>query len=308
MSRSVTHHLRWPLLALCLVGTGCTLTQGPAARPAEAASGGSEARNERFGLEMMTWIAGDPPPGSQAAVPEAVLRTYAQRRLPFAPDVVRAWNECGIAIVSVPVGDLTRVRERLAMAGPVQGLQLPLSPRWMTGVTSPRSQGSQLVSLDSGLVTVERGQARLLVRAWAAPSPAWQNTQPTVNAVAQVQVVPQITGAAPAGNPTPRTAAELLSGSPGMPTDESAGQLLSRLVLEGSCDGTEAFIFYPLPADADSAEQASTPAPRGIGPDLPEPPSLGEFMLTDALAPRPKRERTLLVLVPHPPREFRLVQ
>lgn len=275
-------------------------------------------RGSLVGLELMTWQAGDPPIGqANTGVPETVLAAYADRPLPFSPDMVKAWQACGLGVVAVPSSEVVTVRERLALAGPVQAMQVPLAPRWMTGVTGTRIEGSQLVTLDSGLLRLDRAQPRLLVRSWSVPGEA-TGEEPTVRALAQVQIVPQIASVAAA--PTRRTPSELLSGTATMPTDEDAGQLLHRLTLEAACDGADAFIVYPLlaaakaevasdsPANtADSPPTAPAPA-RALGPEAPEPPTLGEVLLSDVLATRPQRERTILVIIPHPPHEFRLIE
>ncbi len=268
----------------------------------------------------MTWLVGDPAVGqADTGVPEAVLGAYADRPLPFSPDMVKAWQACGLGVVAVPTSEVVTVRERLALVGPVQAMQVPLAPRWMTGVTGTRIEGSQLVTLDSGLLRLDRAQPRLLVRSWSVPGEAAKG-EPAVRALAQVQIVPQVASVAAA--PTRRTPSELLSGTANMPTDEDAGQLLHRLTLEAACDGADAFIIYPLLAVAkskespDAAENApatppTAPAPtpaRTFGPEAPEPPTLGEVLLSDVVATRPQRERTILVIIPHPPREFRLIE
>ncbi|HEX2837737.1 MAG TPA: hypothetical protein VHN77_06375 [Phycisphaerales bacterium] len=277
-------------------------------------------RGSLVGLELMTWQVGDPPIGqTDAGVPELVLAAFADRPLPFSPEVVQAWRQCGLGVVAVPTSEVVTVRERLALAGPVQAMQVPLAPRWMTGVTGTRIEGSQLITLDSGLLRLDRAQPRLLVRSWSVPGEAAKG-EPAVRALAQVQVVPQVASVSAA--PTRRTPSELLSGTANMPTDEDAGQLLHRLTLDAACDGADAFIIYPLlaatkaedssnsPANtADSPPTAPAPAPaRTLGPEAPEPPTLGEVLLSDVLAARPQRERTILVIIPHPPREFRLIE
>lgn len=268
----------------------------------------------------MTWLVGDPPIGQAGTgVPEAVLAAYADRPLPCSPDMVKAWRACGLGVVAVPVSEVAAIRERLALAGPVQAMQVPLAPRWMTGVTGTRIERSQLVTLDSGLLRLDRAQPRLLVRSWPVPGEAAKG-EPAVRALAQVQIVPQVASVATA--PTRRTPSELLSGTANMPTDEDAGQLLHRLTLEAACDGADAYIIYPLLAAAKAEESADSaantpaspptapaPAPaRTLGPEAPEPPTLGEVLLSDVLATRPQRERTIFVIVPHPPREFRLIE
>jgi hypothetical protein len=263
------------------------------------------------GLQLLTWVVGDPPvhgDEKNAGLPEAMLGAFAERPLPFAPHMVKAWNASGIGVVSVPAAEVLRLRERLAMAGPVRELQVPLSPRWLTGVSGSPMAGSSLVMLDSGPLRVEGGQPRLLVRAWATPGDAAPGA-PMTHALAQLQVVPQLAGVALANPPARRTAAELLAGFPGLTTDAEAGQVLSRLTLDGACDGTDAYVFYPLLTAATPAkDDTSASTSRTIGPQTPEPPTLGEAMLSDALSPRPTRERTLFIIIPHPPAEFRLIE
>lgn len=316
-----TEILAWALaaaaFAMGFVGCG---QQRTASQPLGTPRPLAGTRGSLVGLELMTWLVGDPPVGkANTGVPEVVLAAYADRPLPFSPEMVQAWRRCGVGVVAVPVSEVVAVRERLAMAGPVQAMQVPLSPRWMTGVTGTRIEGSQLVALDSGLLRLDRAQPRLLVRSWSVPGEAAKG-EPAVRALAQVQIVPQVASVSAA--PTRRTPSELLNGTANMPTDEDAGQLLHRLTLEAACDGADAFIIYPLlaaakaeestdsPANsADSPPTASAPAPaRTLGPEAPEPPTLGEVLLSDVLAARPQRERTILVIIPHPPREFRLIE
>lgn len=237
---------------------------------------------------------------------------------------------CGVGVVSVPASDVARVRERMTVSSAVQALQVPLSPRWLTGVTGARVDSPQLVGLDSGPLRMERGEARLLVRAWASPGEA--ESRPidrsgkgnnALRALVQVQVAPQIVTDGPASTPTRRTPAELLSGSPGLAMDAEAGQVLTRLTLDAACDGSEAYIFYPLFGTAKEADRttnttpstdtkadspAAMPMKRAMGPETPEPLTLGEVMLSDALALRPRRERTILVVLPRPPAEYRLIE
>lgn len=320
-------------ILLCAAMIGCT-SHGVAPGSSSPSTSGhtrplASARGGFEGLELTTWTALDPASGESKSVPEVVLQEYASRPLPFPEESMRAWRACGVGVVSIPAGDVTRVRERMVVASAVQALQVPLSPRWLTAVSGARVESPQVIGLDSGPLRLERGEARLLVRAWAVPGATLVERNangllrvPTQRALVQVQVSPQMVSDTLARSPTRRTPAELLNGSAGMPMDADAGQLLTRLTLDASCDGGEAFVFYPLltsKTEAGKTEEGSragdAPAAaaspvqkRTMGPEAPDLLSLGDVLLTDALAPRPRRERTLLVVLPHPPAEYRLIE
>ena len=290
---------------------------------------GASERGPLVGLELRTWTAGEPAPGggtqtgkgrpAPRSVPEVVFSAYAQRPLPFSAAGVEAWRACGIGIVSVPVADLEGLRGRLALIGPIESQQVPLSPRWIEGAAGPASVGVGLVALDTGTIPVDRARLRLLVRSWAVPAdmpqastgaPARRGLPDAVPARAHLQVVPQVAGFG--------TGDGARQGTVFTPEDQR-GQVLSRLQLEGACGGGggEALVFYPLlvsigQAPTPTAPPAPAPAPAapstGLGPDAPTPFPLGEALLSDAFALPRERTRTILIIVPHPPREFRLIE
>jgi hypothetical protein len=123
--------------------------------------------------------------------------------------------------------------------------------------------------------------------------------------------------------------------------NEDAGSMFARLAFEASLDAGDALVVFAIEREAggasasdagadDASEQSQDtlatservdarlpaiepPAPtivrRGeVGPAVPDLPTLGDALLTDALAPTPRGDRIVLVLVANPPATYTLLK
>jgi hypothetical protein len=297
------------VVAGLLIG-GCA---GP--KPSPQPSPG--ARDARAGVELTWWVVDELPASTPEAVAAGpapgfsqVMAAYERRSVPVPWPTLEAWRGCGMRVISVPVGELDGLRRRLNIIGPTQQQWLGEVPRWTEAARSGALRGRATVQMDNGLLTLEPGTVRLLLRAWSAPGDTTPDASGTAGAL-QLEMVPQLVPPAGPGRlsltPNGSTAAR-----------EGDGVVFSRLTLEASLTGAEALLIIPERPDAawsgEPARDDPAPPPDGrsgkgpapLGPAEPPAPTLGELLFENLSIAQGRRPRMILVITPNVRGEYRL--
>jgi hypothetical protein len=236
----------------------------------------------------------------------------------------------------VPRADLAAIEAALDARPAGSELTLAQSSRW-----TPIAMGSPLpdpgvVRVHDGLLTLDGGRLRLLLRCYAAP---WgESPDGTVPAALRVDLVPQHET-----ENRPKSEFAAVLEAPRVRTIEDAGQILTSLAFESLVGPGDVLLIVPeapnavwrgSPSDLDvespganasetPAEPVGDPGPLaldkpapplpperiefGAGPKPPRPKTVGEWILTDASDLSDATRRLIVVIDPILPAEFRLL-
>lgn len=311
---------------------------------------------------------------------EGLAREFDQVGNPsLDPAIIEAWRRNGMRVVRIPADRLPVLRERLGLIAPEQQQLIGFSSSRVPIVRGTSFPRSEALELDTGVLTVESGHLRLLLRSWPVPKPmqdqggqdqgglnqagldqansairtAKDRNAPHATADVRFEVTPQalVDSAASRGfgdgaSAVARDANALnpLSGF-GISTSiasEDAGPMFKRLTLEASVSAGDAILIFPALKETDVNDRSgaspsgpksianpngiahldsriapphddASPAPKivarsDVGPDVPALASLGEALLTDALATSPRGDWLVLVLIPKPPATYTLLR
>jgi hypothetical protein len=252
---------------------------------------------------------GPPRPGLRE-----VLARYEAQTGALAPSTVALWRSNGLRVMVVPRSELDLLGQSLNRIGPLHTQWLGESPRWTEAMRGPAWSGRVVIGMDNGPLELSAGSMRMLLRAWIAPEaggvlsegepPAEgpEAAAPTRAAV-QVELMPQFLPSA-----TGRRESEFGQREPTLLEAREEGVAFPRLGLETLLTPGSVLVVVPAPAREAWTGASETVAAEdgGLGPLEPEPASLGEAMLSDALRSEPRGSRVVLVIVPHAPREFRV--
>lgn len=268
---------------------------------------------------MRIWVLREGVGGDSASEGSAgptglgeALGPYLAAPGPLSQADQERWAANGLRLVRVPVDQLGGVQAALGSPGAIQRQWLGEHPEWMELLRGPQT-GRQVVSLDSGLMSLDPGRLRLLGRCWVSPRLPRAGALP----LAEVRVDLALQHQPPA---RARSLRELVD-RPGHTPIEQAGVVFSRFVLELGLSGEEALLIVPERPEVvwgEGAAAAGTSGPTEVegppalpvGPPAPRLPTLGEAMLwSDAgdLNPRGARPvRVIIALIPRLPERLEL--
>ncbi len=165
------------------VSTGCRRWRMREAPGAEPVGELVQAPRVSRGLEIEVWAIEDR--GGDLA---RALERYEEPAPFVSPGAARRWRASGFRLVSVPAGDLDRLRGSLSLVAPVREESLMEARHWRPLARGARLGGETVLTAD-GPAPRNDGWARLLARAWAAPSVSpGRETQATL----RLELVPQI--------------------------------------------------------------------------------------------------------------------
>ncbi len=297
---------------------------GSAPRGADVGDSGVRAGDQGAGsgVEVRMWVvdpagamapAGPPRPGLRE-----VLARYEGQTGSLSPSTVALWRSNGLRVMVVPRSELDALGESLNRIGPLHAQWLGESPRWTEAMRGPSWPRRAVIGMDNGPLELSPGSMRMLLRAWVAPE-AGLIPAPTegegeasgevraetasTRAAVQVELMPQFLSSAPV-----RRESEFATREPTLLEAREEGVAFPRLALETLLTPGSVLVVVPAPAReawAGAGEPVAV-VDGGLGPLEPEPPSLGEAMLSDALRSEPRGTRVVLVIVPHAPHEFRV--
>lgn len=254
-------------------------------------------RGAENGLEMWWWVVSEE---HAPAIP--LLLPYADRPAPMPPEQVDALRRGGFRVVSVPLEELEGLQSRLPTIGAVQRQWLGQAPEWTDVISGPRRQRRTTVDVGDGLLALEPGRLRMLLRCWIVPDPATADTQWPAGAV-HIDLAPQHV-------PDERHARPALAGP--RPTLPEQGLVLSRFAVSFTMRGGEALLLVPETTTADWSAPAPAPAPDQppvgpVGPAVASPPTVGEALLaTEKDEKTGARTRAIIVLIARAPERFEL--
>lgn len=149
--------------AMVVLG-GCRKWRTPKPGAAVEPVGVVEAPAIGRGLEIEVWAIEDR--GGELA---RALQGYDEPAAPIDGASARAWRESGFRLVGVPTEELDRLRASMRLVAPVREESLTDATRWRPVARGPRLSG-ETVTTALGPAPASDGWARLLARAWAAPS------------------------------------------------------------------------------------------------------------------------------------------
>jgi hypothetical protein len=277
------------------------------------------------GLQLLTWTIGP----ATAIVPPLVDAPQPA----IAPPLLTLWEQHGLLIARVRESDLASWSAQLNLTTRAQQQLLAFGASRAEAVRGPVAS-SDVLRLDESTMPINDASVRLLIRGWPVPAmpgltPSGETPQTKqLPAAVQVELLPQV---------TPRTRARR---SPLDPVDnsiEAQGVVLSRLAIETTLYPGEALVVFPSRTPAPSPRDAlTTPAqpanvpqtreknadepviegPRivasqeigPLAPTLENLPTLGDALLTDCLSLPSDGQRTLLIIVPRPPKSYSLLK
>lgn len=284
-----------------------------------------------MGSRVALWMIREPATTGPRNVLTGRLGMSLARYLARAEnsDASAAWGatrdrlrRAGLRPVIIPRADLASLRSALEAEPAGPELVLGQSPRWTVVATGSQLPENVAVRVHDGLLNLDGGKFRLLLRCYVAP---W-GVQPDGNLPAglRIDVVPQHEAAAPRQS---EFAARLTE--PKVRSIEDAGQILTSLALEAFVGPTEVLLLVPEAPDA--AWRADLPTAPGApaspygdlgpgptpaepvrmefvaGPRPPRPKTVGELILTDATEIADPTRRLILVVDPMLPPQFRLL-
>ncbi len=191
------------------------------------------------------------------------------------PALVETWARNGLRVVRVPADRVPIVRTRLGLIAPEAQQLIGFSSRRVSVARGAAFEQSEAIELDSGVLTLESGHLRMLLRSWPVPKEApaarveargarTNRAASLPGAMVRVEVTPQAVREA-VGRVVPRDAEGNpmagLSPSQSVAT-EDAGSMFARLAFEASMDAGDALIMFPIerdgvrPGEAGGAAQA----------------------------------------------------
>lgn len=264
---------------------------------------------KQSGLEVQWWVVDDPDSFVGAA-----LAKYAAAGESEVDQATRdLWWSNGLRVLSIPVEDLDRVKQRLDVGAVGHVQWLGLLPTWTQLVIGPGFDGRRAINLDSGnggRVVLDGGKLRLLARCWGAPG---EDGKPAL----RLELMPQHV------EPDAQKRRELAAIESKPWTLEDEGLLFTRLRAGWSAKGGTAYLIVPeapgtdwekvserseKSAAAREREENIASATR-VGPFEGSIPSVGEAMLTSALSDPEGRigKRIVIVVVPRMPETYELI-
>jgi hypothetical protein len=298
---------------------GCAGTPAPTDTDARA---GAQAAGS--GIELRLWVVDPAGTGATEGVARPGLRDviaqFESATGPLSPATVALWRANGLRVMVIPRAQVDRLGAALNRVGPIQTQWLGENTRWIEGVRGPSWKGRTAVAMDNGQLDLSSGVLRMLLRGWVAPqleaitdSPEPASDLPLAHAqlaAVQIELLPQFLPLADT-RPRPGTFDQP---EPRLLEAREEGVVFARLALETRLNPGDALLVVPqrpgdeiTPPTDDEPERAPTQEEgRGLGPGAPEPPTLGELMLSDILRPQSRGTRIVLVLVPHAQGEFTL--
>lgn len=244
------------------------------------------------GLEMRVWVTQD-----QDDLLAGAIERYEALPTPMPDSVRSAWRASGLRVIAVPTRELTKLREQIRVIGPEQRDWFGQSPDWSEAIRGREVRAGTPIELADGVMKSPAGRLRVLMRCWTAPGEAV--TDPAMH----LELAVQLERRDAVGSPF---------SLPAMESELEAGVIFPRLRAMMRVPADIALVIVPMPehpetADAGvSADDQAEPAPEG--PPIPLTPTLGEAMLTSAVAGaiEPVRRRAVIVLLPRLPDRFRL--
>jgi hypothetical protein len=263
------------------------------------------------GLEMWWWVVRD-----AQGLAGRTLAPYADRSVPIADPDRERLKAGGLRLVTVPVSDLDALQARLPVIGSIQRQWLGELPEWTEVVGGASRAERSPVDLGDGLLHLEPGRLRLLVRCWITPVP--DHPAPPDGggprafdwpaAALRLEMVPQHV---PASGLPQR--ADLAAAIRPAPAAEEQGLVLARLAASLLIRRGEAILLVP---ESPQADWKAPPPERPEGPphagDETAPvfsphPTVGEAMLGTPPDPSTgRRTRAIVVFIPHVPERFGL--
>lgn len=281
-------------LGLAAILAGCA-TGGLDADGADHA-GPSVLRGSDNGLEIRWWVVDD-----RNRTLGSILSNYEERPVGDSEDLRANWAANGLRIVSVPSGDLDRLRSVLPLIGAVHKRWLGQVPSWTEAIRGPDQPGPLRVLLDNGLIKLPAGSMRLLVRGWTAPM---LTDEAGLGPVLHLELVPQ-------HKETGRQLDRFTSGAnlSERLQIEDEGQLFSRLLAELNIRGDEAYlIVWEEPGVEWSRASNRAGEQDELGPPAPAVATIGEMVLTGLREKdKPETIKAIVVLVPRVPDRFELL-
>jgi len=191
------------------------------------------------------------------------------------PALVETWARNGLRVVRVPADRVPIVRTRLGLIAPEAQQLIGFSNRRVSVARGAAFEQSEAIELDSGVLTLESGHLRMLLRSWPVPKEApaarvdSRSGRPSKatslpGAMVRVEVTPQAVREA-LGRVVPRDAEGNpiagLSPSQSVAT-EDAGSMFARLAFEATLDAGDALIIFPIEREGERAgEPVGTPQP-----------------------------------------------
>ena len=285
-------------------GAEATGTDGGPASAMSAAVVGNQS-----GLEVQWWVVDDP----ESFVGAALAKYGALTESEVDPATRDLWWSNGLRILSIPIEDVDRVKQRLDVGAVGHVQWLGLLPTWTQLVIGPGFDGRRAITMDSGAggrVVLDGGKLRMLARCWSAPG---VDGKPAL----RLELMPQHVET----DAAKRKELAALEARPW--TIEDEGLLFTRLRAGWSARGGTAYLIVPESPGTDwekvseraerSAEarerEENIAAATRVGPFAATIPSVGEAMLTSALSDPEGRigKRIVIVVVPRMPETYELI-
>lgn len=179
------------------------------------------------------------------------------------PAIVETWARNGLRVVRVPADRVPIVRTRLGLIAPEAQQLIGFSSRRVSVARGAAFEQSEAIELDSGVLTLESGHLRMLLRSWPVPkevpsarSRAGKGTG-LPGAMVRLEVTPQAVREV-VGRVVPRDAeGNPIAGlSPAQSVaTEDAGSMFARLAFETSLDAGDALVIFPIERDTSGREE-----------------------------------------------------
>jgi len=295
--------LRAAVLALGAAGAACrsgesgrAAAQGRVGGPEVAAPIMAGADN---GLEVQWWIVAD-----DGEVFERLFAPLAGGASPLEARVGARWRANGLRLLTTSVDALPGLEREAPLLGMVNRNWLGQVPRWTVAVQGDGWTAARSLLIDGELVRLPAGRLRLLARAWTAPT----EHGPRLRVDLAVQHLPA--GAersdrsafdAAALRPVEDDGLVFESLTAGLELRDGQSCVIVAEAPEVDWRGaTGGAAGGGAPAGTDSPESAETP--RGVGPEAPTTPTLGQAMLAmTPIEPTTRRARAVVILTARVP-------
>jgi len=151
------------VVAPAIIG-GCRGRRARASQPGESAVAPVVSPAASRGLEIEIWVFEDR--GGDLA---RAIERFEEPATSIDRKTARDWRASGLRLVGVPAGELETLRRSLSFVAPVRQESLTEATRWRSVARGPRLNGETVVT-SHGPAPLNDGWARLLARAWTAPS------------------------------------------------------------------------------------------------------------------------------------------
>jgi hypothetical protein len=189
------------------------------------------------------------------------------------PALVETWARNGLRVVRVPSDRVPIVRMRLGLLAPEAQQLIGFSNRRVSIARGGTFEQSEAIELDSGVLTLESGHLRMLLRSWPVPKEApaarvdaraasSRRAGSLPGAMVRVEVTPQAVRET-VGRVVPRDAdGNPIAGlSPAQSVaTEDAGSMFARLAFEASLNAGDALVIFPIEPDSSRHEDPGTGA------------------------------------------------